>query len=252
MLSRSYGLLAVLQGCSPGVWEEAALRHHASSTHVPPSRLGTHLQPQTRTGRSSTLAVSDVAEKKSISCPFIPFSMPIFCTTLGHIRQNSPLKRGFGYVASRGADPRGDGLTHILLPTCEVCDLLGKPANRTQHPSRGVSSQGSIAAHRRNSRLRGPAEIRVPAPGGGPHARPPGPAHSGLGSEPRRAPAPVRAAAAPLRSRSAVTRARSPGGRGGSASLGDSSSRLPRLPASISRVAPAGAALGPGWMTRRL
>lgn len=187
-------------------------------------------------------------KKKSISCPFIPFSieqtMPIFCIASGHIKQNSPLKKGFGYVASRDADRRGGGLTYFS-PLVRSVSCWESP--RTAHctRARGVSSQGF---HRSPPpKLVAPNSRRDPSSRGGrwaPRAAcGPRPLWPGVGAA--ASASPVRAAAAPLRSRSAVTRARSPGGRGSGASLGDSSSRLPRLSASISRVAPAGAALRP-------
>lgn len=95
-------------------------------------------KPQTRKGRSWTLAVADVAgKKKSISCHFISSikqTMPIFCTALGHIRQNSPLKRGFGYVASRGADHRGGGPTYFFSPLVRSVTCWESP--RTAHRTR--------------------------------------------------------------------------------------------------------------------
>lgn len=76
-------------------------------------------------------------KKKSISCHFI-FSikqtMPIFCTAFGHIRQNSPLKRGFGYVASRGADHRGGGPTYFFSPLVRSVTCWESP--RTAHRTR--------------------------------------------------------------------------------------------------------------------
>lgn len=67
------------------------------------------------------MAVSDVAEKKkkkkTQQSPFHPLpdkqTMPIICSVFGHIKQNSSLGKVFGYVASRGADRRGGGLTYF-------------------------------------------------------------------------------------------------------------------------------------------
>lgn len=59
--------------------------------------------------------------------------MRIFCSAFGRISQHSLLKKGFGYVASRGADRRGGGLTYFS-PLVRFGTCGGKPANRTLHP----------------------------------------------------------------------------------------------------------------------
>ncbi|KAL0603743.1 hypothetical protein AAY473_025740 [Plecturocebus cupreus] len=142
------------------------------------------------------------------------------------------------------------------FPTGKFCDLLWQ--TRELHPLplarisplrlRVLAFSGSFRDPSSSTRRSAPRSASGPRP-------------LWPGSEPPGVGARARAAAAPLRSRSAVTRARSPGGRGGrggSWSLGDCTSKRPGargFPGSRQHLAgrhwPA-PALGPGRMSRRL
>lgn len=124
-------------GLGRGCWETRRLFHTQS-----PTQFGSHLQLQTRTGRGSTLAMSDVAgEKKNQQLPFHPLpdkqAMPIICPAFGHIKQNLSLGKVFGYVASRGADRRGGGLTYFSPLVRSVTCRESPRTAHSLHPGRG-------------------------------------------------------------------------------------------------------------------